>query len=505
MKQNNSYLYSWDDFMELGSSIPDTQLEQIIASQKANQCAVIIFTSGTIGHPKGVMLSHDNITWMAGAVAKEFELTEKQESVVSYLPLSHIAAQMLDIWIPMKTGALTYFAQPDALRGSLLTTLQEVKPTVFMGVPRIWEKLHDTVKEHSAKFPSLRKKVFIWARSTGMRMNTKRMAGKHETTMSYRMAKRLVFSKVKSSLGLDHCHVFTSTAAPLTEETAEFFLSLDMPIGEIYGMSESSGSHTVSTQNNYTFLSCGKVMTGCKNMLLEQNKDGIGEVCIWGRHVFMGYLESEDETLDVFNEEGWLHSGDLGKMDNQGFLYITGRIKELLITAGGENVAPLPIENLVKKEIPIISNAMLVGDRAKFLVMLLTLKCDMDPWTGEPLDHLNVEAINFCRKMGSRASTVTEIVKLRDPLVYAAIQEGIDAVNEKAISNAQKIQKWIILEKDFSIYGGELGRPYCHRGTAVLAPVFKEPNAPLVSFLTVHLLKRCPADPVTPFKAIGSP
>uniref|UniRef100_A0A8C5V6N5 Long-chain-fatty-acid--CoA ligase ACSBG2 n=2 Tax=Microcebus murinus TaxID=30608 RepID=A0A8C5V6N5_MICMU len=457
MKQNNSYLYSWDDFMELGSSIPDTQLEQIIASQKANQCAVIIFTSGTIGHPKGVMLSHDNITWMAGAVAKEFELTEKQESVVSYLPLSHIAAQMLDIWIPMKTGALTYFAQPDALRGSLLTTLQEVKPTVFMGVPRIWEKLHDTVKEHSAKFPSLRKKVFIWARSTGMRMNTKRMAGKHETTMSYRMAKRLVFSKVKSSLGLDHCHVFTSTAAPLTEETAEFFLSLDMPIGEIYGMSESSGSHTVSTQNNYTFLSCGKVMTGCKNMLLEQNKDGIGEVCIWGRHVFMGYLESEDETLDVFNEEGWLHSGDLGKMDNQGFLYITGRIKELLITAGGENVAPLPIENLVKKEIPIISNAMLVGDRAKFLVMLLTLKCDMDPWTGEPLDHLNVEAINFCRKMGSRASTVTEIVKLRDPLVYAAIQEGIDAVNEKAISNAQKIQKWIILEKDFSIYGGELG------------------------------------------------
>ncbi|XP_069353014.1 long-chain-fatty-acid--CoA ligase ACSBG2 isoform X1 [Eulemur rufifrons] len=457
MKENNNHLYSWDDFMELGSSIPDTQLEQIIESQKANQCAVLIYTSGTTGHPRGVMLSHDNITWMAGAVAKDFELAEKRHVVVSYLPLSHIAAQMLDIWIPIKIGALTYFAQPDALRGSLLNTLQEVKPTIFMGVPRIWEKMHDTVKEKSAKFSSLRKKVFLWARSTGMRINTKRMVGQCETTMSYRMAKRLVFSHVKSSLGLDHCHIFTSTAAPLTEETAEFFLSLDIPISEIYGMSETSGPHTVSTQNNYKFLSCGKILTGCQNMLLKQNKDGVGEVCIWGRHVFMGYLESEAETLEVFDEEGWLHSGDLGQMDNHGFLYITGSIKELLITVSGENVAPIPIENLVKKEIPIISNAMLVGEKAKFLSMLLTLKCDVDQRTGEPLDHLNVEAINFCQKLGSKASTVTEIVKLRDPLVYAAIQQGIDAVNEKAISNAHKIQKWVILEKDFSIYGGELG------------------------------------------------
>lgn len=192
-------------------------------------------------------------------------------------------------------------------------------------------------------------------------------------------------------------------------------------------------------------------------MLYQQTKDGVGEICLWGRHVFMGYLESEDATVEAIDEEGWLHSGDLGRMDNQGFLFITGRIKEIIITAGGENVAPIPIENLVKEKIPIISNAMLVGDKAKFLSVLLTLKCEVDKTTGEPLDRLTWEAIRFCRDAGSQATTVSEILELRDPLVYTAIQKGINAVNQCTISNAQKIQKWVILEKDFSISGGELG------------------------------------------------
>ncbi|XP_070942435.1 long-chain-fatty-acid--CoA ligase ACSBG2 isoform X3 [Macaca nemestrina] len=378
MKENNN-LYSWDDFMELGGSIADTQLEQVIQSQKANQCAVLIYTSGTTGMPKGVMLSHDNITWMAGAVAKDFKLTEKHETVVSYLPLSHIAAQMMDIWVPIKIGALTYFAQADALKGTLVNTLRKVKPTIFMGVPQIWEKIHETVKRNSAKSTGLKKKVFVWARNIGFKVNSKKMLG------------------------------------------------------------------------------CGKILTGCKNMLFQQNKDGIGEICLWGRHIFMGYLESETETTEAIDDEGWLHSGDLGQLDSLGFLYVTGRIKEILITAGGENVPPIPVETLVKKKIPIISNAMLVGDKLKFLSMLLTLKCEMNQMSGEPLDKLNLEAINFCRGLGSQASTVTEIVKQQDPLVYKAIQQGINAVNQEAMNNTQKIQKWVILEKDFSIYGGELG------------------------------------------------
>ncbi|XP_006170319.1 long-chain-fatty-acid--CoA ligase ACSBG2 isoform X2 [Tupaia chinensis] len=452
IKETNNNIYSWEDFMELGDSIPDSQLERIIESQKANQCAVLIYTSGTMGDPKGVMLSHDNITWMAGAAAKDagmINMQGRRETVVSYLPLSHIAAQMMDIWIPIKIGGLTYFAQPDALK--------EVKPTVFFGVPRIWEKMQERIKESGARSSNLKKKVFSWARTIGLRVNTKKMMGKQDTPVNYRMAKALVFSKVKKVLGLDHCHYFISGAAPLAEDTTQFFLSLDIPIGQMYGMSESSGPHTISNANMYRILSCGKVLNGCKILLIHQDKDGIGEVCLWGRNIFMGYLEREDMTMEAIDEEGWLHSGDLGRMDNLGFLYITGRIKELIITAGGENVPPIPIETLVKEKIPIISNAILVGDKAKFLSMLLTLKCEIDQMNGEPLDKLTLETIKFCRGLGSQASTVTEIVRLRDPLVYAAIQQGIDAVNQEATSNAQKIRKWAILEKDFSIQGGELG------------------------------------------------
>ncbi|XP_058514042.1 long-chain-fatty-acid--CoA ligase ACSBG2 isoform X4 [Ochotona princeps] len=382
MRERNNNLYSWDDFMELGNSVPDLQLDRIIESQKANQCAVIIYTSGTMGNPKGVMLSHDNITWLAGTLAKNLGLTSttgKQEAVVSYLPLSHIAAQMMDIWLPIKVGGVTYFAQTDALKGSLIGTLQEVKPTAFLGVPRIWEKMQETIRQSVSKSSSLKKKVFSWAKNAGLRVNTRKMMG------------------------------------------------------------------------------CGKVLSGCKTMVSQQNANGIGEVCLWGRHVFMGYLDMEDATTEAIDEDGWLHTGDLGRVDSQSFLYITGRIKEILITAGGENVSPVPIETLAKQKIPIISHAVLVGDKAKFLSMLLTLKCETDWLSGEPLDKLSPEALNFCRAVGSLASTVTEVVRLRDPLVYTAIQQGIDAVNAEAISNAQKIRKWLILEKDFSIVTGELG------------------------------------------------
>ncbi|XP_051028702.1 long-chain-fatty-acid--CoA ligase ACSBG2-like [Acomys russatus] len=446
---------------ELGNSIPNVQLDRIILSQKATSGAVIIYTSGTTGNPKGVMLSHDNITWTAGAMARVVEASHvmgKQETIVSYLPLSHISAQILDMWTAIKVGGLTFFAQPDALRGTLIFTLQEVKPTIFLGVPRVWEKMQDTIKENVSRSSSLRKKAFAWAKLLGLKVNTKRMLGKQDIPMNYRMAKALVFTKVRTSLGLEHCHTFLSGAAPLSQEVLEFFLSLDIPIGEIYGMSECSGPHSISSKTNYRVLSCGKVLDGCKSMLYQQNKDGIGEVCIWGRHVFMGYLDREEDTLDALDDNGWLHSGDMGRLDSHDFLYITGRIKEILITAGGENVPPIPIETLVKEKIPIISNAMLVGDKANFLGMLLTIKCETDKMSGEPLDTLNMEALSFCQSLGSPAATVSDIVKLRDPLVYTAIQCGIDLVNHEAASDAQRIRKWTILEKTFPSRAESWGR-----------------------------------------------
>ncbi|NXU42236.1 ACBG2 ligase, partial [Drymodes brunneopygia] len=460
IKEKRPNLYSWSEFMELGRDVPDVRLRNVIASQKPNQCCTLIYTSGTTGQPKGVMLSHDNLTWTAATAGRCLMLSdahERQEEVVSYLPLSHIAAQMSDIWSAMTFGVQIYFAQPDALKGSLVETLREVRPTAFLGVPRVWEKMEEKMKSVGMKASALRRRVASWAKEVGLQTNLKRMNGSSEVPVNFRLARQLVYRKVRKAIGLDRCTKCYTGAAPITRDTLEFFLSLNIPVLELYGMSESSGPHTFSLPQAFKLGSCGKELSGCHTLIHKPDRDGIGEICFSGRHVFMGYLNMEDKTKEAIDEDGWLHSGDLGKHDKDGFLFITGRIKELIITAGGENVPPVPIEDAVKNAVPIISNAMLVGDKAKFLAMLLTLKCVVDAETGEPGDDLTPEALEFCQKLGSKATKVSEIISSKDKAIYAAVQKGISAVNEGAVSNAQKVQKWLLLEKDFSLFGGELG------------------------------------------------
>uniref|UniRef100_A0A673JAG8 Long-chain-fatty-acid--CoA ligase ACSBG2 n=1 Tax=Sinocyclocheilus rhinocerous TaxID=307959 RepID=A0A673JAG8_9TELE len=463
LKEKRPNLYTWAEFMKLGRDEPDAQLDDIISSQKPNQCCTLIYTSGTTGQPKGVMLSHDNLTWTAFVTGQYVSLTDAdklQEVIVSYLPLSHIAAQMIDVWLPMKAGGVTYFAQPDALKGSLANTLREIRPTAFMGVPRVWEKMQEKMKSIGAKSSTVRRKVASWAKDVGLQTNLNKMelnGNLSRKPLNYRLAKRLVFRKVRKALGLDRCTRCYTGAAPITKDTLEFFLSLDIPLFELYGMSESSGPQTISLPDAFRLTSCGKVIPGCKTKIFNPDVDGNGEICFWGRHVFMGYLNMPDKTEEALDSDGWLHSGDLGKHDQDNFLFITGRIKELIITAGGENIPPVPIEDAVKEAVPLISNAMLIGDKRKFLSMLLTIKCQVNNETGAPEDELTPEAVELCRKLGSNSTRVSEIAGGRDRVVYAAIQEGINRVNEKATSNAQRIQKWTVLEKDFSIPGGELG------------------------------------------------
>ncbi|XP_028856113.1 long-chain-fatty-acid--CoA ligase ACSBG2 isoform X3 [Denticeps clupeoides] len=479
LKDKLPNLYTWEEFMQLGREEPDTQLDEILASQKPNQCCTLIYTSGTTGHPKGVMLSHDNLTWTALSTGRTVCLTDadqSQEIVVSYLPLSHVAAQMVDIWITMRVGGATYFAQPDALKGSLANTLREVRPTAFMGVPRVWEKMQEKMKAIGAKSSTVRRRVASWAKDVGLQTNMMKMESNGalpRKPLNYRLAKRLVFQKVRKALGLDRCTRCYTGAAPITRDTLEFFLSLDIPVYELYGMSESTGPHTISLSDAFRLTSCGKVIGGCQTKICNPDAEGNGEICFWGRHVFMGYLNMPDKTEEALDKDGWLHSGDLGKHDEQDFLFITGRIKELIITAGGENIPPVPIEDAVKEAIPLISNAMLIGDKRKFLSMLLTVKCHIDGETGAPEDELTPEAVEICRKMGSNVTRVSDIAGGRDRLVTAAIQEGINRVNEQATSNAQRIQKWIVLEKDFSITGGELG-PTMKLKRPVVMKMYKE-------------------------------
>ncbi|XP_027696348.1 long-chain-fatty-acid--CoA ligase ACSBG1 isoform X5 [Vombatus ursinus] len=401
-------VYTMEEFLEIGNEVPDSTLDDILNSQKPNQCCVLVYTSGTTGNPKGVMLSQDNITWTAkfGSRAGDIQPAEiQQEVVVSYLPLSHIAAQMYDLWTGIQWGANICFAEPDALKTSLVTTLREVEPTAHMGVPRVWEKIMEGVKGASAQAGFFKRKMFLWAMAVTMERN------------------------------------------------------LSCP------------------------SSSGKVLPGCKAKLVNVDAEGNGEICLWGRTVFMGYLNMEEKTREAIDEDGWLHTGDVGKLDHEGFLYITGRLKELIVTAGGENVPPLPIEEAVKMELPIISNAMLIGDQRKFLSMLLTLKCTLDPETSDPTDYLTDEALEFCQKVGSKATKVSEIVGKKDEAIYQAVEEGIRKVNEKAAAQPYRIHKWALLERDFSISGGEFGPTMKLKRLAVLEKYkeeiesfYKEPN-----------------------------
>ncbi|XP_063170458.1 long-chain-fatty-acid--CoA ligase ACSBG1 isoform X2 [Candoia aspera] len=447
-------LFMMDEFMELGDGIQDGQLDAIIDSQEASQCCVLIYTSGTTGKPKGVMLSHDNITWTSAHASRAGDVQPaeiRQEKIVSYLPLSHIAAQIYDLWTGIKWGEEVYFAEPDALKGSLVEVLREALPTSHMGVPRVWEKMMEKIKEVSSQTGLLKKKMLSWAMSVTLEQN---LSCSNSDSKPYwmRMVDSLLLAKIRCALGLSQCQKHFCGAAPLPVEVSQFFLGLNIPLYEAYGMSETTGPHCMSGPHIYRPNSCGMAVPGCLIKIVNEDEHGNGEICFWGRTVFMGYLNMEDKTREVIDQDGWLHSGDLGKMDKDGFLYVTGRIK-----AGGENIPPVPLEDAVKKELPLISNAVLIGDQKKFLSMLLTLKCSVDPDTSEPTDCLTQEARDFCQKAGSKATQVSEIVRARDHAVYRAVQVGIDRVNGCSVSNAQRIQKWAILGKDFSISGGEFG------------------------------------------------
>ncbi|GAB1598901.1 long-chain-fatty-acid--CoA ligase ACSBG2-like isoform X2 [Argonauta hians] len=466
-------IYSWKELKKIGEDLPMFTVYERLEMISPNQCCLLIYTSGTTGSPKGVMISHDNVTWTANSLLHSLPVDYGEDTLVSYLPLSHIAAQLVDIYMAMKSGATLYFAQADALKGSLATTLREVRPTFFLGVPRVWEKIVEKIKITGQDSSSFTKKIATWAKSVGLKGGYTKMNGRTSKPLLWPVANALVFKKVKSILGFDRCKMCITAAAPIMKETLDFMMSLNIPIFEVYGMSESTGPHTVSLPKKFRIGSVGCDIFGTQTMLHSVDGDGNGEVCMYGRHVFMGYVGQEEKTKEAIDDDGWLHSGDIGKKDKD-FLFITGRIKEIIITAGGENIAPCPIEEAVKEALPVVSHCMVVGDKRKFLSMFITLMVEVDPETTQPTNKLNPLSRNWVQSLGSNAKTVSEIIDQKDEKVMKAIQDAIDKANEKAVSRATKVQKWHLLANDFSIPGGELGptmkmrRPIIHKMYASL-------------------------------------
>lgn len=449
---------SWSQLMFLGSQQDDSILDDRLKRISVNQCCTLIYTSGTTGLPKGVMLTHDNLTWITNSAIPQVRGKEKSEVVISYLPLSHVAAQMIDLYLALGLCGTVYFAGKDALKGGLAATLRDVRPTIFLGVPRVWEKIHEKMMEVGRQTKGIKRAIANWAKAKGLEHNKRRMQGDKCAPFGFGLAHALVFRKVRAALGMDRCKYLATGAAPIARELLDYFSSLNMPLMEVYGMSESCGPHTLSRDDAFLFGSVGLVLPGMETRMEGgSGSDDQGEICMRGRHIFAGYLRSEEKTMETLDTDGWLHSGDVGRLDQEGFLHITGRIKEIIITAGGENIPPTIIEDNVKAQLPCISNAMLIGDKKKFLTMLLTLKSDVDLESGDPLDTLTEATKEWCRSVGSQAARVADIVTGKDQKVYNAIQEGISQANKLATSNAQRVQKWAILPKDFSIPGGELG------------------------------------------------
>ena len=307
------------------------------------------------------------------------------------------------------------------------------------------EKILDKLKASSG----FKQRIFRWAQGIGSQAVDDEI-NKRPLGLTYTAAKLIVFNKIRSEIGFDDCTAFGFGAAPLKKKTRDFFKSIGMFLINHYGMSETTGPQFVNgidSDKPIDISAVGTTIPGTEAKITDQDVTGIGEICYRGRNRFMGYYKNEEETLKTIDSEGFIKSGDQGYLTKEGNLYITGRIKELIVTAGGENVAPVPIEEDIKNINKSISNIMIVGDDRKYLTAILTLKADEK-------GNLSPEVLDVCNKIGSKSKTVVEA--MRDEKLRNYIQADFDKVNNKSVSRASVVRKWAIVAQDFSIEGGEL-------------------------------------------------
>ena len=421
-------VHSWRQLLAAGDEVPEGVVRNRLDRQRPDDLATLIYTSGTTGPPKGVMLSHQNITWIGERVAAAFRVGTG-DLVVSYLPLSHIAEQVVSLYSPMAVGACTWFAESlDALGANL----REARPHMFFGVPRVWEKLQAAIQAAGAKNPPLKKKIAAWARRKGLAGGYAEQRGGSRPAL-YGLAERLVFTKVRQRLGLDRARVCATSAAPISLDTLEFFLSLGIPLLEVYGMTECTGPTTFSTPDRFRTSKAGYAIPDTELKIADDS-----EICFRGPHVCLGYYKDEAASGETIDEEGWLHSGDIGSLDEEGFLKVTDRKKELIITSGGKNVAPQPLEAKLKG-IPAVGQAVALGDRRNYVAALFTL----DP------DRLAEEA----GKAGSPAREPATAAAC--PRFRAYLDRQVEAVN-RTLARYEQVRRYAVLPGQLTVAGGEL-------------------------------------------------
>lgn len=419
---------SWDAFMALGSEDHEADLLARLDGIQEHGVATLIYTSGTTGPPKAVMLSHGNVAWSASVLIEMFGRSEGDRSL-SYLPIAHIAEQQASVHNHAAAGGTLWFARS---METLAEDLKACRPTIFFGVPRVWEKMAETIQGRLAEATGTKAKMAKWAMDTARQVNLAKIDGKSVSPLlkvQKSIADKLVLSKVKDALGLDKSRMLISGAAPISPEVLRFFAGLDLVIYEGYGQSETSAPSTFNSPGAVRLGSVGKLVQGMACRVTDE-----GELLVKGPNVFKGYMKNNDATADSFTADGWMRTGDVVNIDDDGFIFITGRIKDIIITAGGKNITPANLETDLMN-IALVEHAVVVGDAKPYLSALLTLSAD------------GLAAL--AKKHGLEGDIRSH------PKVLEAIQSGVDDLNTRH-ARVENIRKFAILPGAFSVAGGEL-------------------------------------------------
>lgn len=421
-------ILSWEDFLALGEEKHQDTVDARLASIEPEDIGALIYTSGTTGPPKAVMLSHGAIAWTADLLTRSFGGDETGRGL-SYLPLAHIAEQQASLHCHPIRGNAMYFARS---METLAEDINTVRPTMFFGVPRVWEKMAETLRSRMAEATGTRKKLLDWSMKVNRDWHAASMNGTPPGAMlslQRTLANALVTKKIKGAIGLDEANTFISGAAPISPEVLRFFTGLDMPILEGYGQSETSAPTTANLPGAVRLGSVGKAFPGIETKLTEE-----GELLVRGPGLFSGYMKNNEATSEAFTSEGWLRTGDVVKIDEDGFITITGRIKDILITSGGKNITPANLETDLMN-IPLVEHAVVVGDGRHYLTALMTLSADA--------------LAAFAKKTGIKNPGPDH------PDVIAAVQAGVDEMNTR-YARVENIRKFRLLSAPLSVETGEL-------------------------------------------------
>lgn len=393
--------------------VSEEEMHNLASRLRPQDTASIVYTSGTTGQPKGVLIAHSCFAAELRSICREFELT-KEDTTLTFLPFAHVLGRV-ESFLPLYAGITLGFAENIS---SISQNLVELKPTLMMSVPRIFEKLQAKIYSEIKNAPVWEQKVFAWAEKTG-REAARRRAENQSIPLALaaklRVADRLVFKPIRERLG-GKLRLAVSGGAPIASELCEFFFACGIPVVEGYGLSETTGAIAVNRPDDFRFGTVGRPLAETEFRIAQD-----GEILVRGPALFKGYLNDPAATAEALSKEGWFATGDIGEIDDLGFIRITDRKKELIVTAGGKNVAPAKLENLLKA-IPHVSNALVFGDKKKYLVALLTL----DPQTVPPTAERQTE-----------------------------IEKEIKRINS-TLASYESIKRFEILPRDFSIEEGEL-------------------------------------------------